>query len=113
MAPIYALHDSGDYAGTVDAFLTMAIGPGYRPSLDETLSPDWFAQSVADLDTLFLVEGPAYREWQFTEELARSISQPAFVVVGAESPQVRVEDHALLQTWLPQADAFVLQGASH
>jgi pimeloyl-ACP methyl ester carboxylesterase len=112
-----AMYESGDKAGAADAFLSMAIGPSYRASIDRTLTPGWFEQAVADLDTLFQVEGPARAEWQFTEELSRPISQPVLSVVGAESgPESGVfarESHALLEQWLPQAEAFVLPGATH
>lgn len=113
LAAIRSAYKAGNRAAAVDGFLRLAISTGYRESLDKSLAPGWFEQSVADLDTLFQVEGPARAEWPFNAEAARRISQPVFLAVGAESPETRSEDHALFQAWLPQAESFVLAGASH
>lgn len=113
VAPIRAAYEAGDKAGSMDAFLALAIGPGYREIIDKTLPSGWFEQSAADLDTLFQVEGPSLREWEFTADHASRVHQPVLLVVGAQSPPYRMENHALLQQWLPQAEPFVLPGAAH
>ncbi len=113
LALIRAAYAEGDGAGAVDGFLKMAIGPDYREDLNRTLPGGWFEQSVADLDTLFQVEGPSLAPWQFNAGLAGGISQPVLLVAGAKSHPGRLEDLKLLQQWIPQAEPLVLQGASH
>jgi pimeloyl-ACP methyl ester carboxylesterase len=113
LALIRAAYASGDRAGAVDGFLRLAIGVDYRGDLDRTLRKGWFEQSVADLDTLYQVEAPALVPWHFDASLAQGISQPVFLVAGANSPPSRLEDLQLLQAWFPDAEVLVLPGASH
>ena len=56
-----------------------------------------------------LVSGTGVEAWP----LARRISQPVLAVVGADSGPAARESHALLRRWLPQAEPFVLKGATH
>ena len=77
------------------------------------MAPGWFEQAVAALDTSFQVELPALGHWSFTEEMARRITQPVLAVVGAESGPPAWESNALLRKWVPQAEQFVLEGATH
>ena len=113
LPPVEALYTAGDRAGAVDAFLNLAIGAGYRPAVDRSLGPGWFERAVEDIDAFFQVEIPALGEWQFTEELARRITQPALAVLGADSPEFFIEGYELLQRWLPRVETFVLPGATH
>jgi len=55
-------------------------------------------------------------EWQFTREDAQRIRQPVLAVLGAESPSLWPgfkEGYELVREWLPQAEGFVLNGATH
>jgi len=113
MAPSGQAYESGDGAGAVREFLNVVLGENYDVAIGANLPDGWFERAVADIDTLFQVELPALNQWQFTEDLARRISQPVLSVVGANSDPFFVEGHALLQAWLPQAEAFVLSGATH
>lgn len=109
------MYMAGNKAGTVDGFVQALAEPEYRTVLDRVL-PDAFAQAVADADTFFRIELPALQQWQFTEAEARRITQPALSVRGADGPTVWpgfAEIHQLVQAWLPQAEAFVLEGAIH
>jgi pimeloyl-ACP methyl ester carboxylesterase len=88
---------------------------GYsREALDRVL-PGAFAQAVADARTTF--EGDmGWLEWRFGEAEARRIAQPVLSVVGSESEALWPrfgETHRLLLSWLPRAEAYVLQGATH
>jgi 3-oxoadipate enol-lactonase len=106
---------AGDVAATVDAFWQARFGPGYRSFLDRLL-PDAFAQSVADAGTAFEVELPVLADWRFSEGEARRITQPVLSVLGSESDALWPrfgETHWLLLAWLPQAEPFILPGASH
>ena len=109
------LHRSGNKAAAVDTFLKGVCGPDYRPVLDRAL-PDSFDQAVADADTFFNQEIPALQQWSFTREDARRIVQPVLAVIGAMSKEqspIWSERQELLLSWLPNADPFVLPGASH
>jgi pimeloyl-ACP methyl ester carboxylesterase len=71
---------------------------------------------VADADTLFRIELPALEQWSFTQADAGHIRQPVLAVLGGDTHTVWpgwIEVHELLQAWLPQAEAFVLKGATH
>ena len=115
MGPLAALYQAGDKAGAIDAFERAVIGPDYRAALDEMI-PGGFDQAVADADTFFAQELPALAQWQFTQEDARGITQPVLAVLGADSSSLWpgfTEGYELVREWLPQAEGFVLQGATH
>jgi pimeloyl-ACP methyl ester carboxylesterase len=115
MGPLAGLYQAGDKAGAVDAFEQAVVGPNYRFSLDEII-PGAFDQAVADADTLFAQELPALMEWRFTREDALRITQPVLAVLGADSPSLWPgfrEGYDLVREWLPQAEGFVLEGATH
>jgi pimeloyl-ACP methyl ester carboxylesterase len=89
--------------------------PGYRVPLEELL-PGAFAQAVADAPGLFELELPSLLEWDFDEEKAGRITQPALSVLGGESAALSPrfgETHRALCAWLPRAEAFTLPGAHH
>jgi pimeloyl-ACP methyl ester carboxylesterase len=115
MAPVLQMYEAGNKAGAVDGFLQAVVGPEYRSILDRML-PGAFAQAVADADTFFRIELPAVQQWSFTQADAARITQPVLAVLGADSHTLWsgwVEVHQLVQAWLPQAEAFVLKGATH
>jgi pimeloyl-ACP methyl ester carboxylesterase len=109
------MYEVGNKTGAVDGFLQASVGPEYRSVLDRVL-PGAFAQAVADADTFFRIELPALQQWSFTQADAGRITQAVLAVLGADSHTVFpgwVEVHQLVQAWLPQAEAFVLKGATH
>lgn len=115
MGPIVGMYEAGDKTGAVDGFLRAVMGPEYSGVLDRAL-PGAFEQAVADADTFFQIELPALVQWSFTRADAGRITQPVLAVLGADSHTLWpgwVEVHDLVQTWLPQAEAFVLDGATH
>jgi pimeloyl-ACP methyl ester carboxylesterase len=115
MGPVLQMYEAGNKAGAVDGFLQAVVGPEYRRVLDRVL-PSAFAQAVADADTFFRMELPALQQWRFTPAEAGRITQPVLAVLGAESHTLWsgwVEGHHLVQAWWPQAEAFVLKGATH
>jgi pimeloyl-ACP methyl ester carboxylesterase len=115
LGPVLQMYEAGDKTGAVDGFLEAVLGPEYRSVLDRVL-PGAFAQAVADADTFFWIELPALQQWRFTQADARRIRQPVLSVLGADSHTLWpgwIEVHQLLQAWLPQAEAFVLKGATH
>jgi pimeloyl-ACP methyl ester carboxylesterase len=109
------LYQAGDKAGAIDTFLRRVCGPDYRPVLDQAL-PGAFEQHVADADTFFGQELPALQQWSFTQEDARRITQPVLAVMGAKSKEldpIWQERQELLLDWLPNAEPFILAGATH
>ena len=115
MGPVLQMYEVGNKTGAVDGFLQAVVGPEYRSVLDRVL-PGAFAQAVADADTFFRIELPALQQWSFTQADVGRIPQPVLAVLGADSHTLWpgwVEVHQLVQAWLPQAEAFVLKGATH
>ena len=115
MAPIGEAFRAGDKAGAVDAFMRMVAGPAYRAPLERVL-PGAFERGVADADTFFAQELPALQQWRFEREQAGRITQPVLAVIGEKSPAVSAiwsERQQLMLDWLPNADGFVLEGATH
>jgi pimeloyl-ACP methyl ester carboxylesterase len=115
MGPVFQMYEAGNKTGAIDGFLQAVVGSEYRSVLDRVL-PGAFAQAVADADTFFRIELPALQQWRFTQAEAGHIMQPVLSVLGADSHTLWpgwVEVHQLVQAWLPQAEAFVLKGATH
>jgi pimeloyl-ACP methyl ester carboxylesterase len=115
MAPVIERYRAGDKAGAVDGFMRGVSGPDYRTALDRVL-PDAFGEAVASADTFFGQELPAVRQWSFRREDARRITQPVLAVIGEKSKeQSPIWDarQEILLTWLPNAEGFVLPGATH
>jgi pimeloyl-ACP methyl ester carboxylesterase len=99
---------------TIDEFL-QARWPGYREPLEHVL-PGAFEQAVSNAATCFSADLPAVIESRFGEAEARRIGQPALVVLGEGSAELDprfVETHRLLLEWLPNAEEFILPGATH
>jgi pimeloyl-ACP methyl ester carboxylesterase len=115
LAPAAERFRTGDKAGAVDAFMRGVAGPGYRTALDRAL-PGAFDQAVADADTFFGQEFPAVQQWSFRREDASRITQPVLAVIGEKSKELSPiwnERQEMLLTWLPNAEPFVLPGATH
>ena len=114
LAATIPMYESGNHAGAIGAFLDIVLGPGeYQELCDANLPGGWLDRAVADVDTLYQVEFPALGEWQFTREMAARITQPVLSVVGENSDPFFREGDALIREWFPQAETFVLPGASH
>ncbi len=115
MAPVLERYRAGDKAGAVDGFMRGVTGPDYRVVLDRVL-PAAFGEAVASADTFFGQELPAVRQWSFRREDARRITQPVLAVVGEKSKEqspIWSARQEMLLTWLPNAEGFVLPGATH
>jgi pimeloyl-ACP methyl ester carboxylesterase len=108
------LHQQGKKEEAVDMFEMAVAGPDYRRMLDERI-PGAFAQMVADSGTFFQQEIPALQTWSFTAQAAGRIQTPTLVVLAEGSGALWpgfAEGHTLLMEWLPQAEGFVLPGAT-
>ncbi len=113
IAPIQSMHQRGDRAGAVDAFLTGVMGPDYRPVVEKFLPPGAFELAVADSDTVFQVELEALQQWSFTAENAARIRQPVLSVIGDESEPIFHEIHSLLKRWMPHIEELAVPRANH
>jgi pimeloyl-ACP methyl ester carboxylesterase len=113
--PAVEAYRAGDRAAAVDLWMRGVAGEGWREPMDRAL-PGAFDQAVADAPTFFEQELPAVQTWAFGGEDARRVRQPALAVIGGRSPEVSPvweERQALLLEWLPHAEPFVLDGATH
>lgn len=114
LAALYPVYESGDRVRAVDDFLDIVLGPGeYKDVAARNFPEGWHDRAVADVDALYQVEFPALAEWQFTEEIAKRITQPVLSVVGANSDPFFKECDALIRQWIPQSETLVLPDASH
>jgi pimeloyl-ACP methyl ester carboxylesterase len=108
-----ALHQRGERAAALDAFLSEVMGAGYRPVLEKALPPGAFEMAVADSDTCFGVELEALRQWSFTAQDGARIRQPVLSVLGAQSKPIFAEIHALVKQWLPRVEELAVPHADH
>jgi pimeloyl-ACP methyl ester carboxylesterase len=113
VASISEMFQSRDSEGALIGILTAVGGPDPVSRLDKTLPAGWFDQALADLPTLFAADIVSLGTWQFDHEQAATITQPALTLLGSESAPLYAETHELLNQWLPNAEPFVLEGATH
>jgi pimeloyl-ACP methyl ester carboxylesterase len=107
-----ALYQAGDGSGAVNAFLNLVLGETWRADL-EALVPGSPAQAEGDARTFFEVELPALPLWDFGEQQAKAIRQPARYILGSESGPFFTEGAELLCSWLPDCHTVVVQGVNH
>lgn len=115
IAQSLARYRAGDTEGTVDEFLGARFGVQYREPLERVL-PGGFAQAVANAASALGVDMPAAADFEFGEAQARRITQPALIVLGANSDALWPrfgETHRLLGAWLRDVESYVLPDAAH
>ena len=56
---------------------------------------------------------PSLGTWPFDREQAATITQPALTLLGTQSAAWYAESHLVFNEWLPNAEPFVLEGATH
>jgi pimeloyl-ACP methyl ester carboxylesterase len=116
MQPSTERYVVGDRAGAVELFFQGVCGPQAREMAAGMLPPGAFDLAVTDADTFFDTEWPALLEWQFGPTEAARITQPALLVLGADSDAVTPmfsEMNAALAEWLPNAESVQLPQATH
>jgi pimeloyl-ACP methyl ester carboxylesterase len=113
LASIAEMFQSGDREGALVGILTAVGGPDPVSRLGRTLPTGWFDQALADLPTTFGADIPSLGSWQFGWEQAATITQPALTLTGSESAAWYAESHDVFNQWLPNAEPFVLEGATH
>ena len=112
LEPVIAAYRSGDTAGAVDGFLRHVCGEGYRTVLDQAV-PEAFAEALAEADLFFQSEMAAVQQFSFGPDQAGRVTQPVLDVTGAESAPRFAQGSALVRSWFPQAEHFVVPEASH
>jgi pimeloyl-ACP methyl ester carboxylesterase len=109
-------YHTGDHAQIIDGMLKPRFGPDYRGYLDRAL-PHAFDEALGGgLHAAVTIDMPALLNWTFTQELAAAIDVPALVVLGADSNALWArfgETYETLLDWLPEAEGYVLPGATH
>ena len=68
---------------------------------------------TATFSTTFGADIPSLGAWQFGREHAATITRPALTFLGSESAAWYAESHDAFNQWLPNAEPFVLEGATH
>jgi pimeloyl-ACP methyl ester carboxylesterase len=89
--------------------------PTYTRAALESVLPGGFQEALADTPATFELD-IGLVDWTFTETEAQRITQPALVVLGADSPKLHPrfeETYRHLLSWLPNAEGFVLPEATH
>jgi pimeloyl-ACP methyl ester carboxylesterase len=116
LGPAFQRYAMEDKEGAVDAFMRGVCSPDYRPLLDRVLGSAAFQQAVTDADTFFGAEAPAVMQWHWDQVDPSRLSQPLLAVVGADSDRISpfsTEGHQALLRRFPQAEPYVLPGATH
>jgi pimeloyl-ACP methyl ester carboxylesterase len=107
---------AGDPGGAFDRFMRGIGGPGYPAVVTSQLGPGGLAIARAESAFFFANEVPAVQEWVFGPAQAARITQPARVLLGADSPRLTplmVETVQRLSAMLPHASTQTLPGCSH
>jgi len=113
VAKAMPLYESGNKAGAIDGFGQEVAGTDYRVVCDQTMPPGYFERWVADADTLFQFDFAALQSWTFTAEDATRITQPVINMSGAGSKAYFREIYETIQTWLPNAENFIVPNSTH
>ena len=107
---------TGDPAGAFDRFMRGIGGPGYPSVVTSQLGPRGLDIAQAESAFFFGDELRAVQEWAFGPAQAARITQPALVVLGADSARLTplmVETVQRLSELLPNARTETLPGCSH
>jgi pimeloyl-ACP methyl ester carboxylesterase len=107
---------AGDPGGAFGRFMRGIGGPDYPAVVTSRLGPGGLDTARAESAFFFADELPAVQEWVFGPGQAARITQPALVVLGADSPRVTplmTETVQRLSAMLPHARTETLPGCSH
>jgi pimeloyl-ACP methyl ester carboxylesterase len=106
----------GDLAGAMDAFMRGIVDPDYERVLDRVLGTGWRDDALKGTDAFFQTDQPAVQAWRFERPEAARVRQPALLFLGEHSNRVnaiREPVHRTLLSWLPNAQGYTLEGATH
>ena len=77
------------------------------------LDQGWYEQALDDVPTLFAGDFAALGAWEYSEQQARSLTQPALTVRGANTAELFAQSYERLVEWLPSSEPFTLAGVTH
>jgi pimeloyl-ACP methyl ester carboxylesterase len=113
MAPAMARYEAGDPTGALDIFMRDAVAKDWKRALARTI-PGSIEQAERDARTTFEIDTQAHGEWDFSEQKARTISQPILHVVGGDSHTMFHEIGKVLRAWFPQQlEDLSVPGVAH
>lgn len=96
-----------------DAFMTLACGPDYLPTLADTLGEAGLRRARIESAYFLAEELPAVITWTFDADAAATITQPLTLAAGdASSPAYRAACD-LLHELVPHAQILTIAGADH
>lgn len=113
--PALAAYGAGDREGAMARFLSAVSGLDWdtcRAQADQHLAGA-AAGAVKDADNFFSSYLPALSAWQFGQEQAAALGQPALSVLGGQSERWFADSHELLRRWIPQLEECVVEGVGH
>lgn len=115
IGPALAAFESGDGAGAMAAFLSVACSLEWETcqQVIERTVPGGVAQAIRDADNFFGSYMPALGTWEFGAEEAAMIRQPVLSVVGTRSEQVFVDSDEVLRSWLTQLETCTVSDVAH
>ena len=116
MRPAMQAFFAGDPGGAFDRFMRTIGGPGYEAVVTGQLGSGGLDTARAESGFFFADELPAIQEWVFGPGQAARITQPALVVLGADSARftpLTGETVQRLSAMLPHARTRTLPGCSH
>jgi pimeloyl-ACP methyl ester carboxylesterase len=107
---------AGDPGAAFDRFMRGIGGPGYPAVVTGQLGPGGLDAARRESGFFFADELPAVQEWVFRPAQAARITQPALVVLGADSARLTplmVETVQRLTAMLPRARSQTQPGCGH
>jgi pimeloyl-ACP methyl ester carboxylesterase len=116
LGPAMQALSAGDLAGAFDRFMRGIGGTGYPAIMTSQLGPGSLEVARAESRFFFTDEVPAVQEWAFGPGQAARITQPALVLLGADSPgltPLMAETVQRLAAMLPRARTQTLPSCSH
>jgi len=115
VGPALAAYGEGDPEAAMVSFLRVVCTLEWVEiqRLLEARIPGSVNRIMSDADNFFGSELPALGAWQLDGTQAAMISQPVLSVLGAGTDRLFHEGHALLHSWLPQLEDYVVADAGH
>lgn len=113
--PALASYGAGDREGAMAGFLSLVSSLDWESCQTsvERHVPGGVARAVKGADNFFGSYLPALTAWQFGREQAAAVTVPVLSLLGAETEQLFVDGHELLQSWFPHLERCAVEGVGH
>lgn len=109
---LLALYHREGVTVALEAFMTMLVGPGWRPR-QEALAPGSVARIERDADAFFSRDIPALVSWAYGPDQAARVTVPVLYVGGSESGPWFRQTQAWMSALFPAARNVTVEGAGH